>query len=69
MPLVPKVEERRQSLRGRENDVTAIAAVSAVGPAARHKHLAAEATTPVAAATGFHGNKDFVDKHGSLACR
>jgi hypothetical protein len=69
MPLVPKIQERRQSLGCREDDVAAIAAVPAVGTAARHKHLAAEATTPVAAATGFHGNKDFVDKHGSLACR
>ena len=68
MPLIPKVEKRRQPLGSGEDHIAAIAAVAAVGPAARHEHLTAEAATPIAAATGFYCNGDFVNKHCILPC-
>jgi hypothetical protein len=62
MALISKVEERRQPLRSREDDIAAVAAVAAVWPASRNEHLASEAAASIAAATGFHGNRHFVDK-------
>src|SRR6185503_13120765 len=60
MPLVPKVEKGGQPVGSTEHDVAPIAAVRA---SARHEHFAAEAADAIPAATRFHCNGDFVDKH------
>jgi len=61
---ITKIEQRRQPVRGGEDDVAAISAVTAVRPAARDKHLPPEASGPVAASSGFYKDLYFVDKHG-----
>ena len=49
---------------GHHDDAAAVAAVAAVGPAARHVLLAAEAHAAVAAAAGFDFDGDAIDEHG-----
>ena len=49
---------------GDHDDAAAVAAVAAVGTAARHVLLAAEAHAAVAAAAGFDFDGDAIDEHG-----
>jgi hypothetical protein len=64
VPLVSKVKKRREPLGSGEHHMTSVPSITAVRTAARHEHLPPEAAAPIAAATGFHGNGDFVDEHG-----
>ena len=54
---------------GDHDDAAAVAAVAAVGPAARHVLLAAEAHAAVAAAAGFDFDGDAIDEHGGVGVR
>jgi len=63
MPLIAEVEKGGEPVRGRKDNVSAIATVSSVRAAARDEHFPAEAAAAVSAATGFHGNTNFIDKH------
>jgi len=51
---------------GEEIDTAAITTVSATGPAARNKLLAAEGNAAVPAITGFDCNFGFVNERGSI---
>ena len=61
---IPKVKQRRQSMRGGEDDVAAVPSVAPVRSAARDKHLPPEAARSVTASSGFYKHLYFVDKHG-----
>ena len=63
--LEPEIEEGVEVGAGDEVDDAAVAAVAAVGPAARHELLAAEAQRALAAVPGRDVDLDFVDKHVS----
>ena len=59
---VAVVEQRREIAVGDEHDVAAAPAVAAVGPAARHELLAAEADAAVAAVAGSDVDRRLVDE-------
>src|SRR5690606_22586507 len=64
-PLHAEIGERVDTLARDQVDAAAVAAVAAVGPAARNELLTPEAHTPVAAAAGLDMNVRFVDEfHG-----
>jgi hypothetical protein len=63
MFLVPEVEERGHTRRRFKHDITAVAAVATVRPAARHEFFAPKTACAVAAAAGFDMDTDFIDKH------
>ena len=50
---------------GHDNDATAIAAVAAIGPAARHVLFAAKAQAAIAAAAARDFDLYTVDEHGN----
>jgi hypothetical protein len=58
-----KMQQRVVMCAGFEDYVAAMPAVASAGTAARHKLLAPERQTAVAAVAGFHGNDHFIDKH------
>ena len=58
-----EVDQRVVALAGFHDDVAAVAAVAAGGPAARHELLAPEGHAAVAAVAGFHPNFGFVNEH------
>ena len=64
MFLIAEVEQGRESMRGREDDVAAVSAVTAVRPATRDKHFATETARSVSTSPGFYKDLYFVDKHG-----
>ena len=61
-----EVDERVLAGGGDDVDGAAVAAVAAVGPAARDELLAAEAQAAVAAVAGGDVDVDFVDEHASV---
>ena len=65
MPVMvaAEIDEGVQAGPGAHDDVAAIAAVAAVGAAARHAGLAAERDGAVSAVTALDVNLSFVDKH------
>jgi hypothetical protein len=66
MPLIAKVEERRQALRSDQDDITAIPPVAAVRTAPRNEHFSSETTAAVSAAACLHCDGDFVYEHEAL---
>ena len=67
--LVVVVEERGQGGIGLEPDAAAVAAVAAVGTAARHVLLAAEADAAGAPVAALDEDLDLVDEHACTAGR
>ena len=63
--LEPEVDEVVRVVVADQDDVAAVAAVAAVGPAPRLVFLAAEADAAAPAVTGFGLDHALVDKHGS----
>jgi hypothetical protein len=62
MFLVAQIEQGREPMGGHKHDVAPIAAVSAVGAAAGHKHFPSEAANAVSAPTGLDHDPYFIDK-------
>ena len=58
-----EIDERVLGGSGDDEDGAAVAAVAAVGPAARDELLAPEAETAAAAVAGRDVDVDFVDEH------
>src|SRR5688572_20239287 len=66
MPLIAKVEERRQASGSDQDDVTAITPIAAVRTAAGHEHFSTETTAAVSAAPRLYCDGDLVDEHEVL---
>ena len=62
-----EVHQRVVALAGFHDDVAAVPAVAARGPAARHEFLATEGHAAVAAVAGLDSNFGFVNEHGKEA--
>ncbi len=64
-----EMHERVVALAGFHDDVAALAAIAAGGPAARDKLLPAECHAAVAAVAGLYLDFCFVDEHGLANCK
>ena len=60
--LIPEVDQRSELFVGYKYDIGTLAAVAAVGPAARHVSFAPETNAARAAVTGSHFNFDPINK-------
>ena len=63
MFLVPEVEERGHARRRFKYDIAAVAAISAIRPAARHELFAPKTACAVAPSAGCDTDTDFIDEH------
>lgn len=65
--LIAKVGKGVQAIVGHKHDMAAVPTVPAVWSTRRDVFFPAEAHRAVAAASGFDGNRRFIDKHGSTS--
>jgi hypothetical protein len=61
--LVSEIEERAHTSRRFKYDITAVAAIATVGPAAWDEFFTTKTAGAVAAISGFNVDTDFIDKH------
>src|SRR5690242_6231993 len=68
VPLITEVKERCETVGRGKDHTPAIASVPSVRAATGDEHLPSEAAAAVSAATGLHGDTNFIDEHRILSC-